>query len=313
MGAANRYTTTEFLASVRRKAHIPPSQTAFQDADLLALGDDEIEIAVLPQIVSTREGFYRTYQDLQLNSTNVYDIPYRAIGGALANVQIVNGTQIYQVDRSEENEQFSTVSSPTGYWSCKIQGNQVVILPVITMGVVRLHYLQAPNLMVPVSAAAQVTAINMTTKVLTFAAMPTTFTVASSFDCVADQPHFGWRFIDMVPTALDATTVTFSSLPVDAYGNSLIKVGDWLALAGQTPIPQVPREFSPLVVQRTVLKYYEAQNYKDKAALAEKKLEQMETALFKLINPRISGSPKRIVPDSNVIGGYRRWRAWRAT
>lgn len=313
MGAANRYTTTEFLASVRRKAHIPPSQVTFQDADLLALANDELEVAILPQIVSTRENYYRTSQDLVLNTTNVYDIPYRAIGAALTNVQIVNGTQIYQVERSEENEQFSTVTSPTGYWSFNVIGNQIKILPVITMGVVRLHYLQVPNLLVPVASSAQVTAINQGTGVLTFASMPATFTVTSSFDCIADQPHFNWRFIDTVPTALTSTTVTFSALPTDVYGNAAIKVGDWLALAGQTPVPQVPREFSALLVQRTVVKYYEAQNYKDKAALAEKKLEEMELKLFKLINPRVAGSPKRIVPDSNVIGGYRRWRAWRAT
>lgn len=313
MGAANRYTTTEFLASVRRKGHIPPSQTAFLDTDLLALANDELEVGLLPQIVSTRENYYRTFQDLQINSANIYDIPSRAIAGALANVQIVNGTQVYQVERSEENEQFSTVTSPSGYWAFKIVGNQVYILPVITMGVVRLHFLQVPNLLVPVSAAAQVTAVDQAGGILSFSTLPTTFLSNSSFDCIADQPHFNWRFTDLVPTGLTSTTVTFAALPVDAYGNQLIQVGDWLALAGQSPVPQVPREFSALLVQRTVVKYYEAQNYKDKAALAEKKLEEMEKKLFNLINPRVSGSPKRIVPDSNVIGGYRRWRAWRAT
>lgn len=313
MGAANRYTCTEFLASVRRKGHIPTSQTTFLDADLLALANDELEVAVLPQIASTREGFYKTYTDNVITSTNIYDIPSRAIGAALTDVQIVNGTGIFQVNRSEENEQFSTVSSPSGDYSFKIQGNQVAILPIVTAGVIRLWHLRAPNLMIVVTSAAQVTAINQTTGVLTFASLPSTFLVSSSYDCIADQPHFNWRFIDTVPTAISSTTLTFSSLPTDLYGNSAIVVGDWIALAGQTPIPQVPREFSPLLVQRTVIKYYEAQNYKDKAALAEKKLTDMEKALFNLINPRVSNSPKRIVSDSNVIGGYRSWRAWRAT
>ena len=48
-------------------------------------------------------------------------------------------------------------------------------------------------------------------------------------------------------------------------------------------------------------------------ASAEAKLKEMEKDLFELINPRVSSEPKRIVPDSNVVGGYRRWRAWRAT
>jgi hypothetical protein len=36
MASANRFTTTEFIANVRRKGHIPVAQTPYTDADILA-------------------------------------------------------------------------------------------------------------------------------------------------------------------------------------------------------------------------------------------------------------------------------------
>jgi len=313
MPSANRYTTTEFLASIRRKGHIPPSQTPFQDADLLSLADDELCTAILRQVRTAREGFYKTYVDLAPSVNGYYDIPTRAVGIALDDIQLVTGTQIFPVCRTESNEQFSTITSPTGYYSFELINDQILAKPNPTTGVVRLWHMRRPNKLVPVASASQVTAINQGTGVLTFASLPTSFLISSAFDCIADQPHFRWKFIDFVPTGISSTTLTFANLPTDTYGNALIQVGDWVALAGQSPIPQLPVEFIPLLVQRTIVKYYEIQNYKDKIPVAQKKLEDMEKDVFELINPRVSNQPKRIVPDCGVIGGFRRSRAYRAT
>lgn len=309
--SANSYTATQLLADIRRKGHIPPSQTPFLDDDLLALATEEQNTSILRQIKTARENYYLTYSDLATNTNNIYTIPERAIGGALTDVHIVNGTQIYTVGRTETNEQFATDSSPTGYWSFLIVGNEIHILPTVTTGTVRLWHLRRPNTLVVNTSAAQVTAVSSTT--LTFASLPTAFSATGAlFDCINAQPPFGWRFVDYTPTSITSTTMVFSSLPTDEYGAAAIQVGDWVALSGQTPVPQMPVEFWPLLVQRTVVKYYEIQGYAEKMGLAQKKLMEMEKDVMELINPRVANEPKRIVSDSNIIGGYRRWRTWRA-
>lgn len=309
--SANSYTATQFLADVRRKGHIPPSQTPFLDDDLLAIATEEQNTAILRQIRTARENYYLTYDDLTTNTSNIYTIPERAIAGALQDVHIVNGSQVYTVQRTETNEQFATDSSPTGYWSFLIIGNQIKILPTVTAGTIRLWYLRRPNTLVVNASSAQVTAVSSTT--LTFASIPSTFSATgATFDCINAQPPFGCRFVDYTPTSITSTTMVFSSLPTDEYSVAAIKVGDWVSLAGQTSAPQMPVEFWPLLVQRTVCKYYEIQGYKEKMEIAEKKLKEMEKDVFELINPRVANEPKRIISDSNVIGGYRRWRGWRA-
>lgn len=311
--AANSYTTTVMLASIRRKGHIPPSQTPFQDADLLAIADDECRTAIMRQIKSARENYYVAPFDTAVNSSSTYNINSRAVGAGMVDLWIVNGTQIYQVSRTELNEQFSSQTSPTGYWGYYLQANQFCIRPTSPTGVIRQFIMVRPNTLVPTTSCAQVTAVNLGAGTLTFAALPTTFTTGTLFDCIQDQPHFGWNFMDQAGTVA-GNVVTFSSLPTDVDGvTSLVKVGDWLCLAGQTCVPQILVEFRPLLEQRVVVKYYEIQGYLDKMKAAQQKLTEMEKDVFELINPRVADEPKRIVPDSNVIGGYRRWRAWRAT
>ena len=200
---------------------------------------------------------------------------------------------------------FSSVTSPFGYWSFYLQGNQFVLKPIPTTGSVRVWFYQRPNNLILTSSAAQITSI--AGNVLTVTSVPSSITTSVTCDIISDQPHFNTLLQDFLPTATSSTSITFSSVP------STVLVNNWVSPSGQSPIIQLPVEFKPLLIQRVVVKYYEIQGYLDKMGAAQKKLEMIEKDLFELINPRVSESPKRIVPDSNIIGGYRRWRAWRAT
>lgn len=89
-----------------------------------------------------------------------------------------------------------------------------------------------------------------------------------------------------------------------------LSVGDWLALEGQTPIPQIPVEFRPLLEQRVVVKLYELQGFLEKMKIAQKKLEELERSTFTLITPRVKSSTKVIHP---VNGGFLSGRRNRIT
>lgn len=301
---ANRYTTTELVNSIRRTGHMPASQTLYSAADLLAIGDFELETALLRQILSVRENYYLTFEEFEMRDDCTYPIPTRAIGGGLLKVQLFSGTSIMEIYRSEISEQFSTVASPSGDFSFIIVGNNIVLRPNPQTGTLRLWFLMKPNAMVETSAAAQISAIDTGTNIVTVSSLPTTFTTATDMDFIQNQPHFDWLDINIAPTNISGFDLTFSELP------PTLAVGDWIALAGQTPVPQIPVEFRALLTQRVVVKYYEGQGYLEKMKAAEMKLQQMEKDLFSLINPRISEEPKRIVANSSIIGGFNRWRSW---
>lgn len=303
--AANSYTTAQLLTSIRNKGNIPTSQTPFSNADLLLLADDELDTALLRQLLSVRENYYLTYKDYVIATDGIYELPARCIADAVANVQLLNGTTVTNIDRSEVSQQFATNESPSGFYSFFFMGSSINLQPNPTSGYVRIWYYERPNTMVLTSQAAQVTVI--AGNVLTFDTIPTTITTGTACDFIQDQPHFNSLGIDQTPTVVTSSQLTFSDVPDD------LAVGDWVSLAGQTPVPQIPVEFRPLLVQRVVVKYNEIQGYLDKMKASQTKLEAMEKDLLQLINPRASGAPKRVVPNQNLTGGTWQWRAWRAT
>lgn len=301
---ANSYTTTELISTIKLVGNIPPAQTPFTNANILTLADNELQTALLRQIVGVRENYFITTKDFTIVDASVYDIPPRAIAMALDDIKIINGTTIYNVARTEIGDQFATNTSVTGYFTFFIENNKIHIVPNPQTGQIRFYYNRRPNTLIPITQAAQITAINTGTFTVTVAAVPSTISTSIACDLIQDQPGFLSLEDDTTPTATTSTTITFSSLPDG------LAVGDWVSPAGQSPVPQIPVEFRPLLIQRVVVKYYELQGYKDKMSVSQKKLDEMEKDLFTLINPRVAEESKTAVANQNIIGGFARWLRW---
>lgn len=292
MSSPNSYTTTTLVSNVQLVAHVPLSNSTFTSSEIITLGDRELQTAIISQIVSTREGYYLSYTDYAVNATGLFTIPPQSIGGALDSVQIVIDPSIIPVNRVEHSEQFSTLAPAATTYSYFMKANAVNILPIPTTGVVRLWFLRRPNALVATSAAGAISVIN--SNVLTVTSLPSTFTVGASVNLCQDQPPFD-VLTETTITAISGTDVTLSAV------SSSLAVGDWLCLGNQTPVPQVPVEFRPLLEQRVVVKIYELQGYIEKMKAAAAMLESMEKALFKLITPRVATQTKIINPQN---GGF---------
>jgi len=289
---ANTYTTNDIFENVKLLSHMPEGNATFTEANVITLADRELQTALIKQILSVREGYYLTYEDFDVNSTGEYAIPSKAIGGALYNIEILQNSTVIQVNRIEPQEQFSTLY-PTSYaYGFYIKGNTIKIMPVPPVGDPRIWYLRRPNKLVATSACGQITAVSGAD--ITVSSLPSTFLVGTSVDLAQDQPTFnilGTREI----TAINSLTVTLDSAVTD------LAVGDWLCLENQTPVPQIPVEFRPLLEQRVVVKVYELQGYLPKMQAAQAKLKELEKDLFDLITPRTQAAGKIIMP---VNGGF---------
>lgn len=306
--AANSYTTTQLLTAIKRSGHIPSNQTPFSDTDLLNIADEEIQTGLMSQFLSVRENYYLTYYDQTVNATGIYPIHSRSTGSGISDLQLVVNTTVYQIVRMDIGGQFATNTSSSGNYSSYFQGNNIVVTPNPVTGTIRQYYSQRPNTLVATSSCAQITAINFISNTLTFSSLPTTITTSSPCDLIKDQPHFECLAIDQTPTAVVGTTVTFASLP------SNLSVGDWVALAGQSCIPQIPVEFRALLAMRVAERVSLSQGYTQKAQMLGQKRVDMEKALISIINPRVTEQTKTVNPDQGFLGNtFRRQRNWRAT
>lgn len=299
------YTTDNLLVpQVKRLAHIPLAQTTFEATDICALADDECRVNLLEKILSVRESYYLAPKDTAVNASGVYDIPYRAIAGRVHSVQMVIGTQVQPLARMEPHQMNSTMNPPQGSYSFYFQGNSIVTLPILPGGSARIWHYVRPSNLVAQALCAQVTAIAGND--VTVAAVPDGYTTGVNIDFTQDQPPFGLLSYDVAITNLVGSTFTFGSGLVP----SRLAVGDWICLAGTTPVPQIPLEFHPLLAQSVSVKILESQGYLQKMEVAQKKLSKMEKEILSIINPRDEGDAKKITPNRGLIRPGRRRGGW---
>lgn len=292
---ALNYTTQRLLADIKRLGHFPTNQNTFQDADLLAMFNYEMQTYIVPMLMKVREGFFTRHVDYAISASNGrYRIPERAIGSRLDDVQLVIGNYIEQLRLIQIGQLDSEVGSPVGARAFTMQGNDIVLIPIPTSGILRVYYHTRPSDLVKTTECGQIISIDTSLNQVVVGSVPSTFSLTSTLDLVSNTSGFDSEGENMTLANLTGTTLTFNAALPDA-----LKVGDWVCLAQQSPIAQIPVELMPLLTQAVAVKVYEIQGYQKKMESTAAKLQQMQADLMALITPRVEEAPKIINAPQN--------------
>ena len=79
-------------------------------------------------------------------------------------------------------------------------------------------------------------------------------------------------------------------------------VGDYVALANQSPVPQLPDEWMMLLRFYTLRRIQIAAGYMQDAGATQMLIQEKEQDLISLISPRLDGQPN-IIPANEIFGG----------
>lgn len=293
------YTTADLIADVKAGASIPTSQNLFTNADFLRLANKEMELGIVPMILGTREEFFVTHQDYSIQADKAeYAIPKRAIGEKLRDVQVVNGTNLVSMPRLEPEFIGASDAGREGFY---LRGGRVVLQPIpkTTAHTLRLSYFKRPGRLVEVSACGRVQSIDTGLNQVTLTgAPPSTFNNNVKVDFVKSEPGFENSGIDYPISAISGSVLTFASLPAD------LEVGDYVCLAGESPIPQIPVELHTLLAQMVIVRCLQAQGRDAKTE--QDKLDRMIQAALILLTPRVDGEPRKITAPNTLLNYFRR-------
>lgn len=273
---------------------IPSTDEALDDEDFLAFADEELQTTIVQLLLSVREEFLvaKEPHDVSITaSTSDYALPTRAIGGKLRQVLIsTNGDDFAPLGRVDPENDW-TVGSGTHAVGYRFNGNYVTLVPTpaSTSGTLRLSYFMRPSRLVGTSAVGLISAINTSTGVVT-CNIPSTFTTSERFDLVKGKSGFECLAIDLTASAVGGASITFSAADLP----SGLAVGDYVCLAGESPIPQVPVELHPLLSQRVVCRVLEALG-DPKLAVAEATSARLMNTARSLLSPRDQGARRVIV------------------
>ena len=283
------FTTADLLDSIARKSFVPVGQGTFTNADLLAVADEQLLNTIVPAILAAREEYLVYSTDLSVVSgTNAYNVPSRAVGMMIRDVALVDGTNVdFNFPRLDPDMiTTSNPGTPTGFY---LKNNQVVLYPTPNASgkTLRLFYYLRPAKLVETSEAAVVSAIDTGTNTVSVVSIPSAWTTGDEFDLIKQDGGQEPLALDQTSTTVSGTDITFASLPTG------LRVGDYVALAGETPLVQLPAEFRPILAQAVAAEILLDQNQPG-AEKAEKKLQEQLAAAIKLVTPRVTGQPKVI-------------------
>lgn len=293
------YTTADLITGVQNAMMLPTASTgSFSAAALLQYATWELQGPIMTMIMAAREKYYMTSTDIAIVANQpFYSIPERAAGGLVAQAQYVNGNQITELPAIDPREIYTNNTGTPR--AIMFQNNDVVLYPIPTqsVGTLRLYYYQRPSNLEQLVNCAQITSVGSTS--VTCASVPSSWTTGTVVDFIpATLPYTPYGLNTVITNAtggtLTLTVPTAGQSSAAATPTPAPQVGDWIALAEYTPIPEILREMFIVLVQATVCRVLEAAGDQQKLAQAQQKLAAYVEAAKAQIQPRDQAASKKI-------------------
>lgn len=306
-------TSDDLIKSIKRRALLPTNQNTFTDEDFLALADEEMAMGLVPTILKMHEDYFLYSEDITVRPDLAnYAIPYRAIGNKLSEVSFKDLNQnIYEMTRIGIGDlpyfNYSNINRPYSFY---VKNNEVVLVPEKSVrgisGALVMSYYMRPNSLVLLKDVAIISSIDYTTGVITLENVPTTFQVDNIYDFISiKSPNKTIKF-DIEPTAFSLINKTLTFDPSNVPES--LSVGDHVALAGQTAIPQVPSDLHVLLAHRVAARCLEALGDTEGLQAANAKLGELNEQAEALIDNRVDNAPRKVVSRHSTLrsGVYNR-------
>lgn len=305
--AKNYYDTSDIIASAKRRALLPASQSTFTEADFLAFANEEMNLGLVPSVLKMHEDYFLFSEDVSL-VTNItkYTIPYRATGNKIREVAFVdtNGN-IFEMTRIGVGDLpfYNGAHTYDRAYAYYISNNQICLAPekmTNDNGVkLRISYYIRPNTLVMPDAVAVISSINRTTGDIQVSNLPTGFNTSQKYDLVKVKSPHKCVVIEISASAINNTskTITFdpSVIPVD------LEVGDHVTIATESCIPQVPSDLHVVLAHRVAARCLEALGDSEGLQNANAKLAELEKSIETVIDDRVEDSPAKIVNRHAIL------------
>lgn len=310
-------TSDTLVARVRRTAALP-SADDYTDAEILAVADEHIKTLFVPVIQRQVEEYYLTSETISFVADQQdYRIPERAIGGSIRQVFLqYNGGQAnstigelakYSLELFYEEGTNSIGGDP---WYYTLIGDRIRVRPTPTATnastSLLVFYNRRPSNLVAVSSAMSVSATGSAPAYsVTSAFSNGSYTV----DVVQANPNFDSLGDDLSVTVSGGTTATFSESITD------LAVGDYICLAGETVIPQIPAELHPALVYSVASHLLMERGDLQGGMVWKQQAELLVTNTETLLTPRVRGATDKLQPRHGLFrqrgnrrGRNSRWR-----
>ncbi len=294
--ATNEYLVSELIAAVRDTGMLPEADEEENTARLLGFLNREQRLYLTRLLLSVRESYRVASVDVAVaaGQTSVR-IPSRAVGAKLKRLEwVIAGSPSRPLNPMNSGDVFDTglMGGPGEFY---LEDNSILFAAAPGSGTLRVLFYRRLNKLVAAEEAGLIIDFDANTITLDDDAdfvWPEAFTTGETYDLIQGRPHFDILGADLVVTARDtaAKTLTFAEpLPDD------LVAGDYVALAGQTPICMAPLELHDVLVQRALEQYLKSQKDAAGAKSVTDTLKEMRDDALAILCPRIEDPPMALI------------------
>lgn len=316
------YTTAAIIQLAGIQGGVPAIQELYKASEQLLLLDAIMKQRVVPMIMRYRKHHFLTTYDQTTTSSRSYVIHPEAMDLGLYNVTMVNSAgeeyPLLPVDLDQEiakrSRPFDSVALAGDPWGYYVRGDLLYLWPSVTAGLtLREHYYRRPNRFCRSAAytytdpslseaaeAVQVVSVNTGTGAITCttSSVPSTITTSTPVDVIKGTPGFGIKIEALTPTAVTTSVVTLGGAgPIALVAAAGIVAGDWLCLAGDSPVIQLPVEAHGILAQELTCKLLEGIEDTEGLAVASKERDEIVKLYLGNFPLRVEQAPKETHSD----------------
>lgn len=293
-------TANDLISKVKSKTLLPTSQDTLSEEDILARANEEYEQYLIPLLKRYNQAYLEVEENIAVTAGNdLYKIPTRALGGTFTGLTLVDATNTrHDLKRIErfEREIYSNSSVPVYY----IQGSSIRLVPEPTTdATLEIGYVRRPNTLVLESASRRVTSVDATTNIVTLNSTASWLSSTAAFDIINTLYPADLVEIDLAASSISNATIQFADV-------SNIEVGHILAAAGTSPYIAVPQELVPLLVERVVLRVWQALGDSEAMQASMLTINEMQKSMSLLVDNRAKQDPTIIVAHNSPGRSIRR-------
>lgn len=301
------FTVDALLEAAREDAELPEWEDDEAPARLLATMNrlQRLQLAALLQ--KAKEQHRHATLDLDIEEGELrYDLPERAVAAGIVQAHLIDDSgelietlTVFPASRRTER-------GAAGPGKAYLEGTELVLYAAPPgSGTLRITYNRRLSELVLEEDAGVITNVNTGTGVVTISAAPADFPLTSrAYDFVKAEPHFDIRAMDKAATR-SGTSLTFAAADLpEGLAN-----GDYVCLAGTTPVCQAPLELHPVLSLMTAYRWTKSKGDPAAASIKDDLANAMRDAMD-ILTPRIEAQPAVII-NTNGPGWRRFGRGFR--
>lgn len=290
------YTAEELITSIRNLGMVPDTgELGGEDADILRHINEELILAIIPELISTRENFLVVTERQALTSGVLkYRLPARAIGDGLRWVKYVSsdsGKHTLDFIPESHHAEYSWESTdvPQGYY---LEGNYLCLIGSSFSGWVEWSYHFRPGELVLSTECRQIISVDAGTKtIVTASNLPTTWSNTQKYDIHSGKSGSEIKVWSAAATSVGGTgledTMTFTAeIDGSVSGTHPVEVGDWVCLEEEAAVPAIPRDLQPLLVRALAYRMAEAGGDVEKVRVHHDLFTEAAKKVVPMLTPR---------------------------